>query len=109
MHPTCVVFQIFFGILCAYFIDTKQAFLELQGKAIEYNRILGQLQGKLQASKTEKRRCQITLQEVADLTPETKTYKAIGTYPLKHTTHFHSHPPQKTPQLQDGICVYCVV
>jgi len=59
-------------------ITNTEAFAELQSKIIETNRILGQVLNKINICKQEKRRNELTINELETIPDTTKTYKAVG-------------------------------
>jgi len=59
-------------------VSNREAFLELQSKLVDTSRLLSQVMSKLQFMERERRRSDLTLKELGEISPETKTYKAIG-------------------------------
>ncbi|KAN0039400.1 hypothetical protein ACTA71_001594 [Dictyostelium dimigraforme] len=56
----------------------KQAFLETREKLFTLSRSLNIIKQRIQISETDRKKCLVTIKELNLLTPETKTYKAVG-------------------------------
>ncbi len=58
--------------------QTEQQFVELQQKMVQESQKLKHLTTQVRQSEVEKRKCTLTLQELADLPADVNTFRAIG-------------------------------
>ncbi|KJE90166.1 hypothetical protein CAOG_01512 [Capsaspora owczarzaki ATCC 30864] len=58
--------------------ELTKSFLELQGKIVETNRQLRVAHAQAEAAERAGVRASLTTKELAQLTPETRTYKSVG-------------------------------
>lgn len=56
----------------------KEAFVELQGRLVETSTKLKQVQMQIRMKESEKKRACLTLEELAVLPPDTRTYLSVG-------------------------------
>ncbi|KYR00346.1 prefoldin beta-like domain containing protein [Tieghemostelium lacteum] len=59
-------------------VTDKKAFIEMREKLFTLNRNLSAVRQRIQITEKDKQRSAITIKELDNLPPQTRTYKAIG-------------------------------
>ncbi|KAJ6992767.1 prefoldin subunit 1 [Populus alba x Populus x berolinensis] len=84
--------------------QTKQAFLELQGRMIETTSKFKQVQNQIRTKEGEKKRAFLTLEELRQVPDDTNTYKSIGrTFVLEPKSVLMSEQEQKLKDSETAI------